>query len=410
MENENCNDIGPFKVLQWPRAPGEVGHAIHKVTHENAFIKCEWLQPLAHEALTLQAAAGGVGIPAFHWLETINGKDIMLMEPHGPSLEEVFHQSGRYISVQTLLGFADQLLSRVEFIHSRNIIHGNLTPWSFALGLGWQTQQLLLVDLNTQGDQHTASDDLNAVSNILNYLYSGAESWEDYQEGGKTIPPFDIFRRAISTRSDSINYDSLHRIFQEAYKDLAVNMAIALDLAGPRAIGDGLSPNMGALSMLTTNELFDSLEAALRDAGTIATQGLSGETTIRSFEDILDIYLVLLVRDRPSWKKEEYLGGAYYLPNRIWRDIRWFLSRNLNSLGTVRLELNAQAYRFMTAAYEIKPSYRRYWVSYLLLLSRERKEVEPPCGKAAWIQTIFYWQDIWNKLVAEESKRKEARV
>jgi hypothetical protein len=339
------------------------------------------------------------------------------MEPYGPTIEDIFHQSGRYMSMHVLLGLADQLLSRVEFIHNRKVIHGNLTPWSFALGVGWQSQQLLLTDFNIEEQPKTISDDLRAIHKILAYLHSGAQDWESFNPDLVSVPVLDLFCRAIASRSDSVDYNALHSIFQEAYQDMASNLAIALGLIGPRAVGCGLSPNTSALSMLTSGELFDQLEQALAETGSLFAQTTehafildSFQTTeyaviLHSFQDILDIYFVLLVRDQPSSKKKQYLMGAYHLPNRLWRDIRWFL--NVTS-GAVYVALVQHAYRFMTALYEVKHVYRLYWTKYLLQLARARREVEPPCGIASWTQTIFYWQDLVNKLDAESTIRSKS--
>ncbi|KAL4744515.1 hypothetical protein BDW72DRAFT_208948 [Aspergillus terricola var. indicus] len=310
--------IGPFEVLEWPTEAHTMGinrKARHQITQERAYIKREWYRPLAHEALTLEAAAGS-------------------------------------------LGFGHQILSRVEFLHSRGIVHGNLSPWSFALGLGWQNQQLLLVDLNTNNHGKTALDDLSAVCHIVGYLYSGAESWADYQLGD--LPPFlSTFGRMLSrSKPSSIDYQSLQDVFLDAHHDLAVNLAIALDLEGPRAVKDGLSPNMGALTMLTTKELFDSLSTALPKAGElIGCRSPSAAIVLECFEDIMDIYLVLVIRDRPSSLKQPL--------------------------------------------FNIKQSYREYWAGYLLHLARARKDLEADCGKAAWIQTVSYWQGVVNKFNAE---------
>ncbi|KAL3469013.1 kinase-like domain-containing protein [Aspergillus californicus] len=393
--------IGPFEVLEWPNQPGATGHAQHSATHEQVFIKQEWFQPLAHEALTLQAAAGGIGIPALHWLENINDKDVVLMEPYGLTLEETFHQSGRYFGMQIILNFASQLLSRVQFIHSRNIVHGNLSPWSFALGVGWQNQQLILVDFHTESKGKGAINDLQAIIKIIAYLYDGAECWEDYQIG--SAPPFiTSFQQVLSSKSNVIDYESLHGILLNMRRGLVEHLAIALDLTGPRAIQDGSSPNLGALSLLKTSEIFNCLNVALRDTGEVVTsQSALPSTLVQLFEDILDMYLVLLVRDRPSVKKQTYQLGAYHLPHRLWRDIRWILETTTDN--TLYLALNAQAYRLMSALYEIRTNDQLFWVECLLSLSRARKSVEPDCGKAAWIQTSFYWQGVMNKLMANQN-------
>jgi hypothetical protein len=69
-----------------------------------------------------------------------------------------------------------------------------------------------------------------------------------------------------------VDYNALHSIFQEIYQDMALNLAITLGLIGPRAVGCGLSPNTGALSMLTSGELFEQLEQALAETGSLFAQ------------------------------------------------------------------------------------------------------------------------------------------
>ncbi|KAF7594869.1 hypothetical protein BBP40_007903 [Aspergillus hancockii] len=421
--------VGPFEIRTWPDTPGSLGTARHHITNAEFSVKAECLSSLAHEAHTLHAASGGVGVPLLHWFETVNGRDIMITDPYGPCLEEVFCQSGRYFSMQTLLHFAEQLLSRVEFIHSRNIVHGNLNPWSFALGSReWQNQQILLVDFNTQiAPKATIRDDLYAIGRILGYFYSGSDSWEHYQQkaprgyDSNTAPVFVTFCHAVSSHSaKSINYGFLKEIFHGALHDFAFHLGVALDLRGSRAIGDGLSPKMGALLSMTTTSLFDTLSLKLSEIGkrmkTLApaptSSGLEWVRLLKLFEDVLKIYTVLLVRDRPS--KTGQVIGAYHLPNRLWRDLVWFLKsthdRTDDISRTFQLTFIEMAYTFITALYEIVPSYRLYWTEYIFALARARKDLEPSSGKPAWIQTVFYWQDRFNQIKEQTEAIKQREI
>ncbi|GIC88722.1 uncharacterized protein Aud_005120 [Aspergillus udagawae] len=256
------------------------------------------------------------------------------MDTVGPTLEELFTKSGRYFGMRTLLLFAEQMLARVEFIHSRNIYYGSLDSWSFALGsTGWQSQRALLVDFDTQSAQSAAAqDDLYAVGQILAYFYGNWSSWDEYlQKTGPNIPRdtapviCTFLHRASASRA--VDYPALRSVFREAYLDLATHLAIGLDLKGPRAICEVFDLNPGVLSTMDTSSLFESLSLKLFEAGKQIEllKGIATQRDIHSFSDldeILTIYGVLITRDRPSVQKERQAMGAYHLSNRLWRDLR----------------------------------------------------------------------------------------
>lgn len=87
-----------------------------------------------------------MGIPQIKWCGSEGDYNVMVMELLGPSLEDLFNFCSRRFSLKTVLLLADQLISRTDFIHSRNFIHRDIKPDNFLMGLGKKGNLVYIID------------------------------------------------------------------------------------------------------------------------------------------------------------------------------------------------------------------------------------------------------------------------
>lgn len=77
-----------------------------------------------------------VGIPSVKWSGTEGAYNVLVLDMLGPSLEHLFYYCSKKFSLKTVLLLADQMISRLELIHSRSCIHRDVKPDNFLVGLG----------------------------------------------------------------------------------------------------------------------------------------------------------------------------------------------------------------------------------------------------------------------------------
>ena len=101
---------------------------------------------LLYESKLYKILQGGVGIPTVRWYGQEKDYNVLVMDLLGPSLEDLFNFCSRRFTMKTVLMLADQMISRVEYVHNKNFIHRDIKPDNFLMGVGRHCNKLYLID------------------------------------------------------------------------------------------------------------------------------------------------------------------------------------------------------------------------------------------------------------------------
>ncbi|KAL2534069.1 casein kinase 1-like protein 2 [Abeliophyllum distichum] len=130
---------------------GEIYIGTNIQTNEEVAIKLENVKTkhpqLYYESRSYKILQGGTGIPNVKWFGVEGDYNVLVMDLLGPSLEDLFNSCSRKLSLKTVLMLADQMINRIEFIHSKSFLHRDIKPDNFLVGLGRHANQVYIIDL-----------------------------------------------------------------------------------------------------------------------------------------------------------------------------------------------------------------------------------------------------------------------
>ena len=159
---------------------GEIYCGTNIETNEEVGIKLESINTkfpqLLNESKVYEILQQGTGISNIKWFGREGDYNVLVLDLLGPNLEELFRICDRKFSLKTVLMLADQMITRVEYMHSRGFLHRDVKPQNFLMGVGEQLNCVYIIDFglakiydNPSTDQHISYTKNNALIGTLRY-------------------------------------------------------------------------------------------------------------------------------------------------------------------------------------------------------------------------------------------------
>ena len=169
------------------------------------------------------------------WYGVEGDYNVMVVDLLGKSLEDLFNDCGRRFNLKTVLILADQLICRMEIIHTKCYIHRDIKPDNFLMGRGTKRHMAFVIDfglsklfrdprtlkhvpykegknltgtaryasINTHmGIEQSRRDDLESLGYVFMYFLRGSLPWQGLKGNTKKQKYDKILEKKIATSTD----------------------------------------------------------------------------------------------------------------------------------------------------------------------------------------------------------------
>lgn len=215
---------------------GDIYLGVNVTTGEEVAIKLESTKTrhpqLLYESKIYRILYGGIGIPNVRWFGVEGDYNVMVLDLLGPSLEDLFNYCNRTFKLKTVLLLANQLLTRLEFIHTKSFIHRDVKPDNFLIGPNRLSHVVYIIDfglakryrdprthrhipyrehknltgtaryasINTHiGIEQSRRDDLESLGYVLMYFLRGSLPWQGLKAHSKKQKYERILEKKMAT-------------------------------------------------------------------------------------------------------------------------------------------------------------------------------------------------------------------
>lgn len=97
-------------------------------------------------------------VPEYYYYGTEGDHSVLVMELLGYSLDVLFKGCRSKFSLKTTLLLADQMIQRLEFMHSRGLVHRDMKPDNFMMGVGKTQHHVYLIDFGLSKRYHDGGE------------------------------------------------------------------------------------------------------------------------------------------------------------------------------------------------------------------------------------------------------------